>query len=84
MESNCIGQKSVEFVLSNKNITLSALKKQEKGDGFILRLHNNVNINASTEVLIDGVKGSFDFIAYEVKTVIYKDGKFTEIDHLEI
>ncbi len=84
VESNCIGQKSVEFVLSNKNITLSALKKQEKGDGFILRLHNNVNINASTEVLIDGVKGSFDFIAYEVKTVIYKDGKFTEIDHLEI
>ena len=73
------GEKKEESVitLSNKNISLSALRKVSV-DTYMVRLVNNFNKKTECicEVFNKSVKLSFG--QYEVKTLLYKDGDLLE------
>lgn len=68
---------------SNRNITLAALKKAEKKNGYILRLVNNTSRAQSTVLSANGQEISLSFGCYEVKTILY-DNSFTELAQMEI
>ncbi len=68
---------------SNKNITLAAMKKADKQDGYILRLVNNYSDSQATELTVGDAKASVSFGKYEVKTFLYNE-TLTELDLMEI
>ena len=80
------GVDAAEFTMniSDKNITLVAMKKSEEREGYVLRLLNNDSEGKSAVLTCCGAEIKLDFGKYEVKTVIFNDGKLTEIRELAI
>ncbi len=78
-----VERKDFEVLLSNKNITLAALKKADKQDGYILRLVNNYSEGQTTELTVGDAKAVLSFGKYEVKTVLY-NGMLKELATMEI
>ncbi|MBQ9354530.1 MAG: alpha-mannosidase [Clostridia bacterium] len=76
------GTKEKTLVIENRNIVLAAMKKSED-EGYILRLFNNSEKAAQTDISIGDAKAKLDFGKYEVKTVVF-DGDFKEINELKI
>ncbi|MBR3300279.1 MAG: alpha-mannosidase, partial [Clostridia bacterium] len=68
--------KEKSLVIDNKNIVLAAMKKSDDV-GFILRLFNNSENKAQTDISIGDAKAKLNFEKYEVKTVVF-DGEFKE------
>ena len=69
--------------ISDSNIVLHALKKADKGEGYILRLMNNSKEIKSVELCVLREKIDLDFGKYEVKTVEF-NGQLEEIKQLKI
>jgi alpha-mannosidase len=69
--------------VSNKNISLVAMKKSDKRDGYILRLINNYKDAQETSITVGDVTQNYAFGKYEVKTFFY-DGQLHELDLMEI
>ena len=67
-----------KVVLSNPNISLVAMKKQYKKDSVVFRLFNNSDANAETELRIGQNASHLSFGKFEVKTLVYEQGKLTE------
>lgn len=74
----------VRISQSNPNITASAIKKSETGEGYIVRLFNGTGKPASTDFSIGDADVTVDFGKYEVKTLTYHDGKFTVGEEMKI
>jgi alpha-mannosidase len=70
-----------EFVLQieDRDIVLITMKKAEEQEGYILRLLNNYSQPCETEVEVCGARIRLQFGQYEVKTVLYVDGKLEEL-----
>ncbi|MBP5466864.1 MAG: alpha-mannosidase [Clostridia bacterium] len=64
--------------IENPNIALSAFKKQNGGNGFIIRLFNNSDKKTLSNIKIGTENQSAIFGKYEVKTFLFEDGKLTE------
>ena len=63
--------------LSNENITLSAFRKVAV-DTYMVRLVNNFNSEANCACTVFDQSLNLSFSKYEVKTLLYKDGKLQE------
>lgn len=74
----------VDFRLSNNKIGVTAFKRSGKLDGYIIRLINNCDKAQSTDVVINNAEIKLDFGQYEVKTLQYYEGTFTELSRMEI
>ena len=72
-----------DVAVSNKNISLVAMKKSDKKDGYILRLINNYKDTQDTDLTVGNTTKRFVFGRYEVKTLFY-DGQLRELDTMEI
>lgn len=68
----------MEIRTSNAEISVVTVKKAVQTDGYIFRLQNNGETNNATELVCGEAKLQLSFSAYEVKTVVYQDGKLTE------
>lgn len=77
-------EKKLSIVITNKNIVITAFKKSENIDGYILRLFNNSETQAQTELEINGLKKELKFGRYEFKTVNYSGTLLNELDYAEI
>ena len=64
--------------IGNSSISLSAFYQTE--EGYILRLVNNFDQPAQTDVTICGTSQKITFQEYEAKTFLYCNGKLTEKD----
>lgn len=75
-----------EFALhiSDPDVTLVTMKKAQQGSGYILRLLNNYRESRKVRVECRGADIELHFGRYEVKTVIYDDGKLIESAELRI
>jgi alpha-mannosidase len=67
-----------KVVLSNPNVSLVTMKKQYQGDAVILRLFNNSVEGTDASIAIGDDKILLTFGKFEVKTLLYKNGLFTE------
>lgn len=72
------------LIIENKNIVLTAAKMRDNGDGYLFRLFNGVNAPRETRLMLGASEISLSFGGFEVKTVCYYDGRFTEMDELII
>lgn len=70
--------KDFDFQLSNKNITLVALKKSEEKEGYVFRLINNFGEEQNTKIKINAIEADAVFGKYEVKCFIF-DGEKIEV-----
>lgn len=59
-----------KITLSNKNLTLSAFKKSDNGNGYVIRIHNNTDKTLKTELSVDGINRKLTFGKYEAKTLL--------------
>lgn len=73
-----------EISTSNGEISVVTIKKGVQTDGYIFRLQNNGETENETDLRCCAAKLRLSFSAYEVKTVVYKDGKLTEIREMLI
>lgn len=64
-------------------ITINALKKSEDKNGYIIRLFNPSDSEQSCTLSFFDAKTSVKFGAYEIKTLRFSDGAFTETDLME-
>ncbi|MBQ7642364.1 MAG: hypothetical protein IJS67_00530, partial [Clostridia bacterium] len=71
-------------VISNKNITLSAMKKRLHGGETLLRLFNGTDKSADCVLTVGGVEKQLSFGAFEVKTVGYNGKTLDEKYYMEI
>ena len=68
-----------QIFISNKNITLKALKKAEDVNGYIVRLLNNTSERKTATVHFGNAEIALSFGKYEVKTVVFtKDTAYEE------
>lgn len=76
----------VPFTMSvdDKNIVLVTLKKRDGKNGFIIRLLNNWSESKNTTLTYAGDTLPLTFGRYEVKTILWDNGKLTKIPALEI
>ena len=72
-----------DVIVSNKNITLVAMKKSDTREGYILRFINNYKETQNTDIIVGKAKHCIDFGKYEVKTFFY-DGSLCELNLMEI
>lgn len=77
------GRKLQSLTIQNRNIVLTAMKKSDAVDGYILRLFNNSEKTAQTVISIGGANTKLVFGKYEVKTVVFNGG-FNETNELKI
>lgn len=70
--------KSFELSFGDNTTSLVALKKADGRDAIILRLLNNTEGVYNTSVNVNGATLPLSFGKYEVKTVLYEDGKLHE------
>lgn len=70
--------KGGQVCVEDKNIVITALKKQADGDGIVVRLFNNSQKTKETVFTIGKLKTNLQFGKYEVKTLLYKDGELVE------
>ncbi|MBE6615039.1 MAG: alpha-mannosidase [Ruminococcaceae bacterium] len=80
------GEKFVpaELSISDRDVTLVTLKKQEGKNGYILRLLNNWSGEKEVKVSFCDTALSLHFGRYEVKTLLWDNGKMNEIPTLII
>ena len=69
------------ITVSDDIITLSCFRKTHE-DTFMVRLFNNSESARKCDVTVFGEKVSLDFGKYEVKTLLYRDGKLFENDSM--
>ncbi|NLK17828.1 MAG: alpha-mannosidase [Clostridiales bacterium] len=72
------------FHCSNSQVVLTALKKSEDGEGYVLRLNELKQRECSAKLAFMGTETSLHFMPNEVKTIIFKNGKYVESDFLEL
>lgn len=82
------GEKSQCFAtLSDDAIQITTLKKQEKGDDYIIRLFNPLDKNVKTtlELQTVGIVSNLEFEQYEVKSLLLnvKDKTLKNVDLME-
>ena len=70
--------KPLHVAIGDDVITLDTVKKAYGGEGMIFRLVNNTPTARSTDISINGQTLTLEFGKYEVKTVIYENGKLEE------
>lgn len=68
------------LIIENKEISLVAF--YQDGNGYVLRLLNNQEKQATAEVSLCGIADTFTFGKYEVKTLRYADGALTEQEYI--
>lgn len=68
--------------LDNPNISLSAFKKEYKGDRFVVRLFNNSNTNQVTNLYFGKACIKVEFEKYQVKTLYLQGDVFEETQEL--
>lgn len=66
------------------NVSLGALKKWEDGEGLILRLFETDGIAVDTNVTIAGKPFSVSLGAYDIKTLLLKNGELASVSMLEM
>ena len=77
-------QKNSFIKINQDNVILSALKKSEKNDCFIMRVYETHGICSNTSIDIFNIKFDFKIKPYEIKTfALYPDGTIKEVDLLE-
>lgn len=76
--------KEVKISTSNDSINVVTIKKAKQKDGYVVRLQNCSCNPQNTYLSIDSSKICLDFGKFEVKTVVYNDGKFEEITDMAI
>lgn len=69
--------------LSKENIMVSALKKYEDGDGWVLRCYESEDKDTEVEISLFGIKWKSEFAHNQVKTFIVENGIVTEADFIE-
>ncbi len=82
----CLPQEYSALETDRDNISVSALKNGEKGDGLVLRLSETAGISTAVNVKFQAIGKSFalHFTSQEVKTVkITKDGTVEEVQIIE-
>lgn len=73
-----------EFLkISNDAVSLSALKRTEDEDGYVLRLFNASETEQKAEVELNGKRFAVTLGAGQFRTIIAKDGEVFESDILE-
>ena len=72
---------SSPVTISDDTVTLSCFRKTNE-DTFMVRLFNNSEFLKKCDVAVFGEKISLDFGQYEVKTLLYRDGKLFENDSM--
>lgn len=78
------GEKPISPVrLSGGVINLTAFKKAECGNGYIIRLFNPTDKEQTAELEVCGAKAEIKFGKYEIKSYRYDGGKITETTLLE-
>ena len=70
-------KETAAIALSNENITLSAFRKMAM-DTYMVRLVNNFKCEADCACTVFDQSLNLSFGKYEVKTLLYKDGKLQE------
>ena len=60
------------------------VKKGAQIDGYLLRMQNNSEEEADDELLVGSSTIKLHFHKYEVKTILYKDGKLKELEEMLI
>ena len=71
------------LTISNTAISLHAFKRS-KADGYIIRMFNNGDKKQSCEISLFGKTRKLSFGKFEVKTLRFSDGIFTECAQMEI
>ena len=69
-----------QLLIANKEISLEAFYRDE--NRYILRLMNNQDQQTTGEIALCGVKETFAFGKYEVKTLCYEDGVLREQQYI--
>lgn len=75
--------KSSALTISDSKILLETFKKEEDGDGYVLRLYNSTSDKVNCDVEFNGKSLKLDFNKYEVKTLLIKD-KIVESKQMKI
>jgi alpha-mannosidase len=70
--------------LEDDTVSLVTMKYADGRPGILFRLLNNTNKPAETVLCVCGLRQKLTFGPYEVKTVLYEDGKLTEQQELLI
>ncbi len=71
------GYKVSKIEVSSKEITLSSLYKED--GGFVFRLFNNNETACVTKLRVGEYEADLRFLGYEIKTVLFKNGEFSEM-----
>lgn len=69
--------------LSEENIAVTALKKYEDGDSWILRCYETEDKDTTVDISLFETKWTTRFLHSQVKTFIVGNGKVTETDFIE-
>lgn len=69
--------------ISKENIVVTALKKYEDGDGWILRCYETENKDTDVEISLFGTKWTASFLHNEVKTFIIEKNEISECNFIE-
>ena len=77
-------KKVFSAALSDDTVSVVTIKKADGRDAIIFRLLNNTEKTVDTALTVEGAKLSLHFDKYEVKTVLYENGKLTESESLLI
>ena len=76
--------KTFDVALDDDTVSLVAMKKADGRKGILFRLLNNTENAVETALTVYGTRLPLYFGKYEVKTVLYEDGKLTEMEQLII
>ena len=76
--------KTFDVALGDDTVSLVAMKKADGRTGILFRLLNNSEGVVETDLTVYGTRLPLTFGKYEVKTVLYEDGKLTEMEQLII
>lgn len=76
--------KDIEIKTSNDAINVVTIKKGIEKEGTIIRLQNCSGKDSQTTLSIDKNEVSLSFKKFEVKTILYHDGKFIEYTEMFI
>ncbi|MBQ8848921.1 MAG: alpha-mannosidase [Clostridia bacterium] len=69
--------------LDTDNLSVTAVKKSEDGDGVVVRLYETDGLDTDTELELFGVRVKCHVSHNTVKTYLIKDGAAVEVDFLE-
>lgn len=69
--------------VSKENIVITALKKHEDGEGWVLRCYETEDRETEVEISLFGTKWKSTFAHSQVKTFIVDGGNVTETDFIE-